>query len=86
MKRISPNLLREMTRRMKESWRRETVLSQCPTCDVWMREEGYAGDLNRFGPRRIYRQPDQPLYNMVDLARNRGQRDRKLEAQQLRNI
>lgn len=60
MKRASPKLLLEMTRRFGEAWRGEKDLQYCPHGSTWFNGEGYNDDPSEWGPRRHYVRKDEP--------------------------
>jgi len=97
MKRHSPQLLLEMTRRFGEAWRGQKDLAKCPPCQNWIRSNGFLADPSMWGPKRGYKQTDGHLFERERKLRNTIQYLRvelkvlrqelaALEAQQLRKI
>lgn len=78
-------LLLELTRRYRETWRNHD-LAKCPYCYDWIRRRGYLDDPTTWGPQRVIKLPDKPVYEQIDLARAHGAPDAQLEAETLRKI
>lgn len=68
MKRASPKLLLEMTRRFGEAWRGETNFQYCPHGSTWFNGEGYNDSPSEWGPHRHYvRKDEPPLYVKIKM-------------------
>lgn len=70
LRKHSPELLLELTKRFALAWKGEEDSPFLPHPSTWYRGEGFNDNPVHWGPRRPTKQPDKPLWARIDELRN----------------